>query len=204
MHLKRNKALRSWPIKRKGTKFLVVPSHNQKNSIPLLIILREMMDLVKTRREAKKIIFEKKVKVNGKIVGDEKLALSLLDILTVGEKNYRIILKNKKFALEETKEKDKIAKIIGKKVLGKDEIQINLSDGRNFLSKEAMNVGDSVVIFESKFKKIIKMKEGAKALITKGKHLGEEGTIEKIDGKKVEIKLSEGKINLDIGNVMVV
>jgi len=38
MYLKRNKVGTFWPVPRKGTKYLAVPSHNLQDSIPLVVI----------------------------------------------------------------------------------------------------------------------------------------------------------------------
>jgi len=42
MHLKRQKIPKNWPVKRKGTKYVVRPNFGTDNSIPLLIVLRDI------------------------------------------------------------------------------------------------------------------------------------------------------------------
>ena len=56
MHLKRQKIPKNWPIKRKGTKYLVRPNSNLTKGIPILIILRDMLKVAQNRREVKRII----------------------------------------------------------------------------------------------------------------------------------------------------
>jgi len=41
MHLKRQKVPKNWPIKRKGTSYVVRPKSNLSNGIPILIAIRE-------------------------------------------------------------------------------------------------------------------------------------------------------------------
>jgi small subunit ribosomal protein S4e len=200
MHLKRNQAPKNWPIPRKGTKFLV---RNRKKGIPVLILIRDVMKKAKNRNEVKEIIHDKKVKANGKIIRDEKFTLSLFDILELGDKKFKVVLKNKKFGLEETKEQEKISKIIGKKILAGNKVQINLNDGRNFISNEKFRIGDSIILSDEKIKKL-ELKEGARIIIINGKHKGEEGQIEKIEGINASISLKDGKTNLKLNDIMAI
>src|SRR3989344_634946 len=209
MHLKRSKTSKTCPLARKGTKYVVVPSHNLKNSVPLLILLRDLLKIVKNRKEAKKIINLGKVKINDKKIKNEKFSLGLFDNLSLENKNFKVIFKNKKFNLKEISEKEaeeKISKVIGKKILKKGKTQINLQDGRNYLTKEKVKVGDSVVINlkENKIKEMLPFKASSKILFTKGKYLGAEGVVEKIDGKNIEVKIGKEKINSRMDNLMVI
>lgn len=205
MHLKRNSMPKTWPLKRKGTKY-IVRTFNLKSSIPLLVIIRDILKLAKDRGEVKKILNSENVKVNGKIIKEEKFPLTLFDNLSLGEKNFKIVLKNKKFSLEESSRCEKIVKLIGKKVLKNGKIQMNLSDGRNYLGKEKIKVGDSVVISfpENRISEVLALKEGCKVLFLRGKHTGEEGTAEKIAGKNVTVKIAGEKINSKLENLIVV
>ena len=208
MHLRRNETPLSWAIPRKGTKFLVVPMHNKRKGIPLLVLMRDIMKVAKTKKEAKKIIHEEKVKVNTKVVKDEKYPLLLFDIMEIGGKSYKIILKNRKFSFEETKESEKIAKIIGKRALAGNKMQVNLNDGRNFISKEKVSTGDSIIIDLKTGKpvKILPLKKGERIEVIGGKHLGEHGKIEEIDEKNKEAKvtLKDSQINLKLRDIMAV
>ena len=59
---------KEWPLTRKGKKYVVVS--RQRNGIPLLIVLRDMLKLGRTRKEIKKILNEGNVAVNGKMRKD--------------------------------------------------------------------------------------------------------------------------------------
>jgi small subunit ribosomal protein S4e len=116
-----------------------------------------------------------------------------------------------KFQLEEIKENEtdkKIAKIINKKILKGKKVQINLSDGRNFISDIKCSTNDSVLIDlkEGKIEKCLPLKEKSKVIIFAGKHSGERGSIEKLDLEKKMAKVSEGKktANILIKQLMVV
>lgn len=208
MHKTRNELSSLWPIPRKGTRFIVVASHNNENGIPVLIFLREVMRAGKTKSEVKRIISQEKVKINGKVIKDEKYPLVLFDVLELEGKKYKVIIKNKKFALEETKAKEKVSKVIGKKILRDGKVQVNLNDGRNFLSKEKIAVGDSVVynFADKKVENILHLKDNSNVIVISGGHIGEEGKIEKINEKnsRAEVKLGKEKVNLEINSLMAI
>ncbi|MEM4230785.1 MAG: 30S ribosomal protein S4e [Candidatus Pacearchaeota archaeon] len=200
MHLKRRAIPKTWPLPKKGTKYVVVPS---EKGLPILIAIRDILKLAENKREVKKILNNKNVFVNNRMVRDIKFALKLFDVLKLKDKLYRLTIKNKKFYLENINEKEaetKIAKIIGKKILKGKKIQINLNDGRNYFTKQDFKVGDSVLIdFKEGIKRFIELKEKAKVFVEKGKHIGKIGIIEKINNKLAEIKLdNKEKINVNL------
>lgn len=206
MHLKRSSMPKTWKMKRKGTKYLAKPLHNLKNSMTLLIALRDILKLGKTRREIRSILNSGKIKVNEKTIREDKFPIMLFDNLEINSRNYKLILKNKKFDFAETKDREKIVKIIGKKLQKKSAMQVNLSDGRNYAFKGRIKTGDSAVIDlkENKIAKILEMKPGCRILFISGKHAGEEGIAEKIEGKNITIKINKEEINAKSDNVMVV
>jgi len=214
MHLKRQESPKSWPIKRKGTKYLVRPLINLEEGMPLLIVLRDVLNLVQNRKEAKKAIHEKNILVNSKNPNSEKMPLTMFDILHIipSKKYYKVVLTEKgRFAFDEVKDNEsnnKIAKIIDKTILKGKKIQLNLSDGRNFLSDISCNVNDSVIIDfkQRKITKCLPLKEKAKAVIFSGKHAGEVGTIIKIDNvkKMSEIHTKESNINVLTKQLMII
>ena len=107
-HLVRQEIPKKWPIERKGTAYIVRPQFNVQEGIPVLIILREIMELAQNRREAKRIIHANQVLMNGKIVNDEKNNVVLFDTLNILplKQCYRLDLTEKgKFCLNEIKER---------------------------------------------------------------------------------------------------
>jgi len=208
MHKTRSEISKLWPIPRKGTKYLVVASHNSDTGIPVLVIMRDLLKMGKTKKEVKRIILLEKVSVNGKKIKDEKFPLVLFDVLSVEDKSFKLVIKDRRFSIEETKELKKISKIAGKKIIAGKKLQINLNDGRNFLTTEKMAVGDSVLFDfgKNKVDKIIELKSGSNVLVISGSHIGEEGKIEKIDeeSKKADVKLGKEKVNLDLKRLMAI
>ncbi|MCL5018416.1 MAG: hypothetical protein M1416_01465, partial [Candidatus Pacearchaeota archaeon] len=180
--------------------------------VPVLVALRDMMEIVQNRKEAKKAIHSRHILLNEKAVIDEKNNIQLFDTVSIVplKKSYRLELsKNGKFYFNEIKENEaskKIAKIINKKMLKGKKIQLNLSDGRNFISDMKCNVNDSVSINlkEGKIEKCIPLKEKSKIVIFAGKHLGDKGEIMNINAEEKTAKInSEGKeMNILIKQLM--
>ncbi|MEK6872538.1 MAG: S4 domain-containing protein [Nanoarchaeota archaeon] len=210
MHLKRQNIGKFWPVPRKGTKYLAVSTHDQKNSIPLIIVVRDVLGLVRTKKELKNLLKEKKIKINGKVITETNYPLRLFDVLLLNDKNYRVGLsKHKKIMLDNISDNfdKKTIKITGKKIIKGNKIQLNLIDGRNVIYKEKANVGDSVVFnFNNRnIEKVIKMEVGKIGFIIRGKHIGQKGKIEDIierGGKKLA-KINIGKkINVWVKNII--
>lgn len=210
-HLTRHMAPKNWPVHRKGTKYVVKA---KSQGVPLLFVLRDMLKIAQNRKEVKKALHLKNILINNKIARDEKNGLLLFDTVTIvpSKKYYRLSLSEKgKFIMEEINEKDsenKISKIINKKTLKGKRIQINLSDGRNFISDLKCNIGDSVLInFKSKkVEKYLNLKEKVKVIVLGGKHAGVSGVIEKIkpERKMVKLKINEGEVNVLIKQIMAI
>ena len=208
MHLKRQKSPKNWPIYRKGTKYIVRPRFNIGKGLPLLIILRDVLGIAQNRKEVKKALHEKQILVNNKIATDERNNVLLLDTISIlpMKKHYRLGLSDKgKFGVTEIKESEanqKISKIVNKKILKGKKIQLNLSDGRNFISDIKCNTNDSAKINlkEKKIEGCLGLKEKAKVIVFAGKHTGGIGTIKKINQEK---KMAELDINKKIVNTLI-
>lgn len=206
MHIKRTQMPNTWPIPRKGKRqrFIAKPSHSGNKSITILAILRDLLKVVKTRKEAKYIVNNGDVLINNKIRKDDKFPVFAFDTINLTKLNkyYRLEIVNKKYVLTEidAKQSDsKTIKIIGKKILSKDKTQINLEDGTNLEYNKEFRVGDSVVFNtkENKIEKILPLKQKANVEIIGGKHAGDKGEILSIEtmkrGSEYKIKLENGK-----------
>lgn len=214
-HLKRNKMGKFWPVPRKGTKYLAVATHNKNEAIPLVVIIRDVLKLVKNKKELQRVINERKVQINHKEIRETNYPVCLFDVINFPEikKNYRAMLStNKKMIFEEISDeeaKTKVFKVISKKTLSNKKIQLNLIHGKNIISDEKVKTGDSVVLDlkDNKILKVILMKEGANVFVTKGKHAGHQGKIQEImdrGGKSIaKIISDEGKVNVWIKNIIV-
>ena len=216
MHLKRNKIGKFWPVPRKGTKYLAVATHNKNDAIPLVVIVRDVLKLVKNKKELQRIINERRIQINHKEIRETNYPVCLFDVINFPDikKNYRAMLStNKKMTFEEIPDeeaKTKIFKVISKKTLSNKKVQLNLIHGKNIISNEKVETGDSVVLNlkDNKILKIIPMKEGGNVFVVKGKHAGHQGKIQEImdrGGKSISKIISdEGKVNVWIKNIIVI
>ena len=93
-HLKRRKIPKSWPISRKGTKYVIKPSFGLRNGLPLVVALRDVLKVAKNRKEVKKAIHEKNILINGSTVKEEKTNVQLFDKITLvpSKTNYQLNL----------------------------------------------------------------------------------------------------------------
>lgn len=214
MHLKRQQIPKTWPLPRKGTTYVVRPSFSIEKGIPLLVVLRDILKIVHDRKEAKKAIHAKNILLNNLAVMNEKSNVLLFDTIKIipSEKFYRMELSEKrKFEIREISKNEankKISKIINKKILNGKKTQLNLNDGRNFISDIKCKVNDSVLIDfdKKKIEKILPLKEKAKVIIFEGKHSGKTGIINSINSEKkmTELSVNEEKINVLIRQIIVV
>lgn len=214
MHFKRKSVPTFWPIPRKGTKYTAVPSHNQYNSIPLIVALRDVFKIVGTTKELKMLLKEKKVLVNQKPVKETNYSISLFDVISLPDmkKNYIAGLsENKKMIFEEVSDKEshiKVYKVISRKMIGNKKIQVNLMQGRNLLINDKVNNGDSIMI-DLKSKKIVKiipLQKGTEVFVMEGKHTGKRGKVNEIidrGGKKIaKITTEKEKLNVWVKNLI--
>ncbi len=213
MHLKRKAMPKNWQLPRKTKKYIVKsnPGQNMNYSLPCLLILRDVLGLVKTTREAKIILKEGNIYVNNKKINSEKFSIGLFDRLYIKkeEKYFTITLDKHGLKVIEISEKDagvKPIKVIGKKLLKNKKIQINCFDGRNFIYDKEIRVGDSILIDlkENKILKILSLKEGSDAFILFGNHKGRVGKIEKIEKENAILKFGDEKSKVKLNNIYII
>jgi len=216
MYLKRNNIPKFWPIPRKGTKYLAVASHNQEESIPLVVVMREILKLVKNKKELQRAINEKQIIINHKTIKNVNYPISIFDVISLPlvKKNFKVWLSDKKkIIFEEVTDKEaetKIFKVLNKKIISGNKIQLNLMNGININSNEKVNTGDSIILNlkDKKIVKVIAMEHGKEVFILKGKHAGNKGKIEEIvlrGGKQIAKIISDkGKINVWIKNLIAI
>ena len=191
---------------------MAVPSHNQRSSMPLVGAIRDVLGIVKSKKELKKLLNEKKITVNGKIVRETNYPVSFADILGFPsiKKHYTVTLKNKRYEFVEIPEShagSRIYKVIGKKLLGVKKIQLNLSSGRNILTSDKIKIGNFVLVDNAKNKimKVIEMKKDTEVIVIAGKHTGKTGKVKDVlkEGENLVavIKTKEGEIKANVKNI---
>ena len=191
-HLKRFKAPKSWPIHPKEDTWTVKPApgtHAIEDSLPLLVIIRDILGLADNSREAKRLINTGNVLIDGRAKKDYKFPVGFMDILSIPKtgEHYRILLDTKgRLTLHPISAEDaeyKLAKIVNKSTIKGGKTQLNLHDGRNVIVEEDEYSGYDVVclgIPEQEIKENFTFEEGVVVLVTGGKHTGELGKIQEV------------------------
>ncbi|MCK5625559.1 30S ribosomal protein S4e, partial [Candidatus Bathyarchaeota archaeon] len=203
-HLKRLPAPTFWPIHKKEFKWVIKPKpgpHMKDRSFPLLLILREILGLAKNRKEAKRILSENHVKIDGVIRKKDTFSIGLMDVLDIPiiKKSYRILpMRRRGLGLHviDGEEKDfKLCKIMNKTVVKGGISQLNLHDGRNILLRKSdpekitedilkthdvlkIDVPDSQILDHLSFD------VGVFAIVENGKNIGRWGEIIDIEKKE--------------------
>lgn len=188
-HQRRLAAPISWPIEKKTHAWVVganAGSHSMQTGIPLLIVVRDMLKLGTNSREAKKIINEGNILVDGVPRKDYKFMTGLFDIISLPEINqhYCVLLDGKnRFKLnEEEPGVAKLCRVNDKTIVKKGAVQLNLHDGSNILASNDYKTFDTVLLSlpDRKISKHLPYKVGNLAIVIGGEHSGEIGTIKQI------------------------
>lgn len=182
-HLKRITTPRSWSIGRKAHFWATKPRpgpHSLERSVPLAIVLRDYLHVCDTAREARRILGGGEVLLDQRVVRDPKRGVGLMDVVSLPtvKANFRCLLDHHgRLHFSEIKAvaaKWKLLRVEGKTTLRGGKTQLNLHDGSNLLSDEAVATGDvlQLALPGLKVKKILKFGKGAPALVTGGAHVG--------------------------------
>ena len=198
-HLKRKPAPAFWPIPKKKHVWAVRPvpgPHPIDRCIPLLVIIRDILKLAEVSREARIIIKQGLVKVDGVVRREPRFPVGLMDVLSLEEANthYRILPTHKGLSLHKINNgeaKFKLCRIENKTTVKGGRTQLNLHDGRNILIKisnpfepveDVYKTLDSVLITipDQQIVEHIKLKEGAYVLVIDGRNVGAKGRLKSV------------------------
>jgi len=201
--LKRMKAPAFWPIPRKRYLWAAKPSpgpHRSSRCLTLLTVVRDILGLAKTYKEARIIIAEEKVKVDGKPRRDIKFPVGIMDILEIPEIRsfYRMLPSRKGLILHPVDGGEasfKLCRVENKRTVKGGLFQLNLHDGRNILlnneKSEEQPYSASVFKTFDVLKKLAVPKQrildhlsfsvGSYAMVTGGKNIGRHGKVTEIE-----------------------
>ncbi len=193
-HLKRLVAPKTWPILRKTTAFIVRPKPNgqrMEHTMPITVILREVLGLVETAKQARDVLHNQTILLNGKRIHDVDTAIGFMDVVEIDGKHHRMLINqnNKLILVPAGKEDFTIQKISNKTTLKNGIVQLNCTSGRNIkVEKDSYKTGDSIVVgFDSKISAHYSLAVGATVILIGGNHIGKVGKVEKIDGNTIII-----------------
>jgi small subunit ribosomal protein S4e len=203
-HLSRLNAPKSWPIRRKGIKFIKRPNagaHTLRTSITLSLVLTSVLKYVRIGKEVRKVLHEGNVLVNGKIRRDPAYPVGIMDVVSLPKlkESYRVLYTDKgKFtvvSLVEKEQKVRAVKIKNKSLIKSGKVQLNFTDGTNTLvQKDVYKTEDTLLLSLEKniVEQHIPFKEGAKVYLTGGNSVGKIAILSKVNGELVTLKI-DGK-----------
>ncbi len=192
-HMKRLAAPRTWPLKRKVSVWVTKQSagaHSIEDSMSAVTVLRDMVGACDTAREAKRIIGNREMFVDGKAVKNPKAPVGFMDVITIPKMKlaYRMLLTDKgKLTLvpiDEAEAAWELCKIENKTVVKGGKIQLNLSGGRNIvLDKNEYKCGDSLkVAFDGQqVMEHYPLQDGSVVFIREGSQAGAVKTVKSLE-----------------------
>jgi small subunit ribosomal protein S4e len=202
-HLKRLAVPRDWRIPRGQYSWAVRPHsgpHPISRCMPLLNVVKWVLAPNYTAREARRVLLEGKILIDGVKRHDYKFPVGLMDVVSVSatDKAYRVLpLPIRGLGLHpitKGESKFKLCRVVNKVSAKGGYLQINLHDGRNILVKKGEKQDEisnlkthDILKLEIPSQKIIgsiKYEEGTLVLISGGKNVGMIGRVDKIHEPK--------------------
>jgi small subunit ribosomal protein S4e len=191
-HQKRLSVPNTWPIERKESTWTVKADagpHGEAG-VPLLILLRDVLGYVDSKKEARYALNQDSVLVNGVAVSDESRPIGMFDILTFiqREEYYRVFPdEGGRLALTPISADaadSRLGKVVRKQQVKGGAFQLTLHDGTNVRVEDGSDysTNDSIVV-DNETKEIVAhfgYEEGALVTAVDGQHAGEIGEVAEI------------------------
>jgi len=192
-HQKRLSVPNSWPVERKTDTYTVKAGagpHGEAG-VPLLVLLRDVLGYVDSKKEARYALNQDSILVNGDAISDERRPIGMFDIIafTEREEYYRVFPdEGGRLALtpiDADSAGSRLGKIVTKEQVSGGDFQLTLHDGTNVRIEDGSeySTNDSLVI-DNDSKEIVAhfvYEEGALVTAVDGQHAGQIGTVEEID-----------------------
>ena len=188
-HLKRVAAPSSWMLDKMSGVFAPRPStgpHKMRESLPLILILRNKLKYALDAKEAAQICAQRNVLVDGKVRTDPRFPAGFMDVVSLpkAEVNLRVMYDYKgRFELVKIDANDakvKLCKVVSKKLGEKKVPIVSTHDGRTFRYVDPeVKIGDSVKLdlATGKITEHIKLDNGALCFVYKGRNTGRMGVL---------------------------
>jgi small subunit ribosomal protein S4e len=189
-HQKRLSVPNSWPVERKTATFTVKAGagpHGEAG-VPLVILLRDVLGYVDSRKEARYALGEDSVLVNGRAVSDEQRPIGMFDIVAFVEREefYRVFPDEggrlSLVPIEADAAGSRLGKVVGKRHVAGGDVQLTLHDGQTLVTTDEYSPKDSIVVDNETGEVVAHFPYGEGALVTAvaGEHAGDIGEIEEI------------------------
>lgn len=210
-------------LKRKGDVWTIRQNpggFTRKTSVPLGFVVRDMLGLAQTLREAKQIIVKGMVHVDATARADYRFPVGIFDLVSIPsmKKQYRLVLDAKGRLIAPEVNTDmagaKPLKVVRKTRTKGNTIIVQTQDGYTYKNVDkAVKVDDSVMISVKDTNEVsqhLKLDKGSHVFIVGGTHVGEVAKVaEVVPGtmkrdKLVSLVEGDEKFQTNVRNVMVV
>lgn len=151
---KRMSAPTEWQLAKKEKKYVVSTASgpHDGSALPLGVWLRDHMHLAENTKEARKILHDRQVVLNGHIVTDEHLGIDVFDVISFPKinKHYLILVDAKGRQVEHEIPAEvasvRLVKVANKTTIKGGKTQINLSCGANFIGEDNCKGKDTLIV----------------------------------------------------------
>ena len=219
--LKRQMAPLFWGINRKTKRFVITVkpgSHSKNRSIPTAVLLRDVLKMVTTLREAKSVIYNGKINVDGITRKSLHHSIGLMDVIELQGISdvYRLVPTHghilQPIKIDSSEKSKKIVKVTSKTTIRGKKTQLGFHDGRTIITDSSVNVGDSCLIQipEQKILDVIKLEKDSLVMVTKGTNTGQIGHINNINeatftlSKRINLTIDKKKFEIPADLVIVI
>ena len=191
-HQKRLSVPNSWPVERKEETYTTKAGAGPhgEGGVPLLIVLRDVLGYVDSRKEARYALGQDSVLVNGTPVSEERRPIGMFDILAFREREeyYRVFPDEggrlSLTPIDADAAGSKLGKIVGKRQVPGGDTQLTLHDGRTLVVEDdsPYSNNDSIVVSNEGEEVVAHFtyEEGTLVTAVRGAHAGRIGTIDEI------------------------
>ncbi|ELZ91131.1 30S ribosomal protein S4e [Haloferax sulfurifontis] len=191
-HQKRLSVPKSWPVERKTGTFTVKAGagpHGEAG-VPLIIVLRDVLGYVDSKKEAQYALNHQSILVNGDVASDVRRPIGMFDILAFvqREEYYRVFPdEGGRLALtpiDADSASSRLGKIVNKTQVSGGDFQLTLHDGATLVVEDASEYsGKDSIVVDNETKDVVAhfpYEEGALVTAVNGQHAGEIGEVTEI------------------------
>jgi len=188
-HLKRLAAPKHWMLDKLSGVWAPRPTegpHSLRESLPLVILLRNRLKYALTATEVKFIVRGRMVKVDGKVRTDTTFPAGFMDVVTLEKtaENFRLLYDPKgRFTIQRiapTEAKYKLCKVVNRYTAAGGVPYVATSDLRVFRYPDPIiNVNDTIKVDleTKKITEVVPFEVGNLAMITGGSNIGRVGVV---------------------------
>jgi|TARA_B110000967_G_C18798017_1_gene516862 small subunit ribosomal protein S4e len=160
--------------------------------MPISLVIRDVLGYARSTREVRHILHNGNALIDGRVCKDVRRGVGLMDVLTLGEDNYRCILDHngrlRYRTISPAEASWKVCRIESKSTIKGGKTQLNLHDGRNIVVDDATeySTGSSLKLSlpSQDILEHIKFDEGVRCYLIGGAHIGGFANMKSYDVKR--------------------